>query len=96
MERKPLVIINGRVQELPNGDTLVGGETVPTYTKRIDFVSDDEMYQGFATPGTSESSALWQIQKIVVGIDGDVTITFANGNANFTNSWSSRLSYTYS
>ena len=42
------------------------------------------------------SSATWQIQKLAFGTDGDVTITWADGDAAFDNIWDNRASLTYS
>ena len=98
MIRKPLVIIDGRVQELPIADSLAGGllegdELV--YSKRVDFVSDSELYKAEAAVGSLENSAVWRIRKIVLSADGDVTETWAAGSADFTKQWNLRTSYTY-
>ena len=69
------------------------GETMP-YAKRTDFVGDDVIYKGEAEPGSSESDAVWRISKITF-VDEDATEQWAEGNANFDKSWSSRLSYNY-
>lgn len=66
------------------------------YAKRLDSVSSTEMYKGEAAVGSLTTSALWRIQKIIFGNDGDVTITWADGNANFDNIWDNRLSLSYS
>ena len=66
------------------------------YAKRVDFINDNLFYKGEAAPGSSESSGVWRISLVSLGADGDVTETWANGNANFTKSWTDRLSYTYS
>ena len=97
MERRPLVVINGRVQELPQTDTLpASGEEDMVYSKRIDFVSDAELYRGEAAVGSTETAASWRIRKIVLAGDGDVTETWASGTANFDKQWSLRATYTYS
>lgn len=97
MERRPLVVINGRVQELPQTDTLpVMGEEDMVYSKRIDFVSDSVLYRGEASVGTLESAAAWRIRKIVLAQDGDVTETWASGTADFNKQWTQRTVYTYS
>lgn len=96
MERRPLVVISGRVQELPQTDTLPAiGEEDMVYSKRIDFVSDAELYRGEAAVGSTEAAALWRIRKIVLAADGDVTETWASGTANFDKQWSLRATYTY-
>jgi hypothetical protein len=52
-------------------------------------------YLGQALPGTSASSAGWRIQKLIFSVDGDVTVQWADGNANFDNVWNDRTSLTY-
>lgn len=97
MERRPLVVINGRVQELPLIDTLpVMGEEDMVYSKRIDFVGEDELYRGEAQVGSLENSATWRIRKVLLAADGDVTETWAGGNALFNKQWNLRTTYTYS
>lgn len=66
------------------------------FTKRIDFINDNLFYKGEAAPGSTESAAAWRISLVSIAADGDVTETWASGNANFTKSWTDRLSYTYS
>ncbi|HEY9701464.1 MAG TPA: hypothetical protein V6C58_03420 [Allocoleopsis sp.] len=73
-----------------------GGEEDMPYAKRVDFVSDTEFYKGEATVGEVTSAASWRIQKTVLGNDGDVTVTWADGNANFDNVWDNRVSLSYS
>lgn len=53
-------------------------------------------YLGKAQVGTATSAATWQIQKLTFGTDGDVTITWADGNASFDNIWDNRASLSYS
>lgn len=52
-------------------------------------------YLGQALPGVSSATAGWRIQKLVFGGDGDVVVTWADGNANFDNVWDNRASLTY-
>ena len=66
-----------------------------TYSTRYDQVSSVLAYKGEAYVGAPENQASWRIQKLVYGTDGDVTITWANGNTDFTNNWSNRASLTY-
>lgn len=97
MERRPLVVISGRVQELPLTDTLpVQGEEDMVYSKRVDFVGETEIYRGEAAVGTVENTAAWRIRKITLAADGDVTETWAGGNAVFNKQWNLRTTYTYS
>jgi hypothetical protein len=53
-------------------------------------------YLGEAAPGASAAGAVWRIQKLVFSVDGDVTSTWADGNANFDNVWNNRTGLTYS
>ena len=66
------------------------------YSKRIDFTTDSTLYRGEAVVGSSENSNTWRIRYIVIGNDGDVSETWASGNANFDKVWADRalLSYT--
>lgn len=72
------------------------GDATMVYATRIDFVDATTMYKGEATVGTLDSEPLWRIQKMVTAVDDDVTITWADGNAEFDNIWNNRASLTYS
>lgn len=99
MIRKPLVIIDGRVQELPNSDMLAGGLSEGdeiVYSKRVDFINDNDLYKGEAAVGSLESNAVWRIRKITLSSDGDVTETWAAGTSDFDKIWANRLSLSYS
>jgi hypothetical protein len=97
MERRPLVVVNGRVQELPLTDTLPAqGEEEMVYSKRTDFVGEDVIYRGEAVVGSSEGSSTWRIRKIFLDVDGDVTETWAGGTAAFDKAWNLRTTYVYS
>lgn len=95
---RPLVVIGGRIQELPLTDSVAGttSEEDMTYSKRIDFITDGEIYRGEAAVGSQENSAVWRIRRIVLAADGDVSETWAGGTADFTKQWNFRTSYTYS
>jgi len=80
----------------PAGPPGTSAEEQMVYAKRVDFLSETLLYKGEAETGASESSPLWRVRKIVIGPDGDVTQTWANGNSNFTNRWTDRLTLTYS
>ena len=75
-------------------------ETIPeeeeVYAKRVDFVTDLLIYRGEAAVGTLESEALWRVRRLTLGTDDDVTEEWANGNANFVNTWDNRASLSYS
>ncbi len=56
-------------------------------------------YVGFARAGSLEADAVWQIQKIVETVAGDVTTTsgtFPDGSNIYGYIWSDRESLTYS
>lgn len=74
------------------------GAKVTEYATRYDQDADPPTvgYLGKAYPGAAESAASWQVQKLVYGIDGDVTVTWADGNASFDNIWDDRASLSYS
>lgn len=74
--------------------SVVAGGSVSNYATIVDEASATITYVGKATPGTATASALWQIQKI--DTTGDLTITWADGNADFDNVWNDRATITYS
>mgnify|MGYP003461886069 CR=1 FL=1 len=84
------VILAGQLG--PRGLTA---EDMDVYSKRIDFISDTELYKGEAPAGSSENSPVWRIRKIVLAIDNDVTETWASGSAGFDKVWANRLALTY-
>jgi hypothetical protein len=92
VENQNIVVLSGIPG--PPGPAGVSEEEMP-YAKRVDSVSDTDMYKGEAVVGSSTDNAVWRIQKVVFGTDGDVTITWADGNANFDNVWDNRLSLSY-
>ena len=94
MERRPLVIISGKVQELPLGDTIPGGDEVAQVTKRIDFVGDTIIYSGWAAPGTLESAQSWMITRTTF-VGEDVVVEYAGGSAAYDKVWADRLTLGY-
>jgi hypothetical protein len=61
---------------------------------RIDEADANTIYIGKAKVGSSSSSPLWQIQKIVVS--GTVTnFLWADGDMNFDNIWDDRTTISY-
>lgn len=64
--------------------------------KRVDFVGEDIIYKAEAAVGTTDATSVWRIRKITIAVDGDVSETWASGNANYDKVWNSRLTYTYS
>lgn len=80
-------------------------ETIQSHAKGLDdkifhepLIVDDSgvlvIYNGYALPGTPQSSPTWAIERIQKINDMDVH-TWANGNRNFTNSWVDREALTY-
>lgn len=78
-----------------NNGTTITDEEMP-YAKRIDFISDDVLYKGEAAVGSLESSPVWRIRKIIIGVDSDVSETWANGTSTYDKIWADRLTLTYS
>lgn len=78
-----------------------GSGTIPVleeaimYARRIDFITDNLIYRGEAKPGSSDDSPVWRIYRIVISADGDVSESWANGNANFDKAWTDRLTLNY-
>lgn len=99
--RKPLVIVNGRISELPLGDTILttgdlpGIEDIDMYSKRVDFINDNLLYKGEALAGSLEQQGVWRIRRLEIGTDGDVIEKFADGDTNFDNAWTDRQTKVY-
>lgn len=74
--------------------TIYSDEDMP-FAKRVDFISDNEIYKGEAVVGASETSEQWRIRKVIISSDNDVSETWANGTALYNKAWSDRLTYTY-
>ena len=79
----------------PQGPTGTWEEEMP-YAKKVDFIGDTVIISGKAVVGTQTSQAVWQLSKTEFGVDDDVTVTWADGDASFDNVWDNRLTYTYS
>ena len=79
----------------PPGPPGSSGDEEMKYSERNDFVGDDVLYRGEAVPGSSESATVWRICKVTFSGD-DVNKQWANGNADFVNMWSLRLTLSYS
>ena len=65
------------------------------YTKLVDKVGDSTTYIGEAIPGSSLANNVWRIQRIAEDGD-DITITWAEGSADFDKVWNDRLLFSYS
>jgi hypothetical protein len=63
---------------------------------RLDMASSTLGYIGMARVGTAEDEANWQIRKMALTSDGDVTITYADGDDFFDNVWDDRAGLSYS
>lgn len=90
-----LIERNGSAYRVPVSALTTAGDTVTTYTKRTDFVTDSIFYRGEASPGTATSAAGWRIAKITLASDGDVAEIWANGSAEFTHVWDNRAALEY-
>lgn len=79
--------------------TIAGVSTEGTndmQAKRTDAIDDFTLYQAEATAGVLNSAPNWRIKLITFSADGDTTITWAEGNANYDKVWNDRLTYAYS
>lgn len=83
------------VDPLVSGSGTITDEEMP-YSKRIDFISENEFYKAEAAVGSTENSPVWRIHKVIIATDGDVTELWANGTSAYDKKWSDRLMYTYS
>lgn len=68
--------------------------TPAPFAVRVDEASPTVTYAGFAAVGTATADPLWRIKKITDS-SGDVTVEWADGDANFNNIWDNRASLTY-
>lgn len=80
----------------PTWQEIGMSSAVSTTTSRYDKVDATTAYLGKASVGSSESSNVWRIQKILFASDGDITILFADGDSSFDNIWANRASLFYS
>jgi len=79
----------------PKGAAGINEEDM-AYSKRIDFITDNELYKGEALVGSLESAPVWRIRKITIAIDSDIAEVWASGTSDFDKVWSDRLTYVYS
>jgi hypothetical protein len=63
---------------------------------RLDVASSTVTYVGKAVVGASTAAASWKVFRMTTASDGDLTIEYADGDADFDNVWDNRagLSYT--
>lgn len=94
------VMQGGRLVNLPwSGflSVITGAlDTGSDHARREDFASETVLYRGEAAPGTAEDAAAWKIRRVEFFPDGDVTTTFAAGNAEFVHVWADRAALQYS
>lgn len=94
------VMQGGRLVNLPwSGflSVITGAlDTGSDHARREDFASENVLYRGEAAPGTAEDAAAWKIRRVEFFPDGDVTTTFAAGNAEFVHVWADRAALQYS
>lgn len=76
-------------------DPVTGVPVQVTGALRLDDAGSGVTYVGSATAGAATGDNVWQIKKIVE-LNGDITITWADGNGLFDNVWNDRASLTYS
>lgn len=86
------ILITGLVG--PAGPTAINEEDT-MYSKRIDFINDNEFYRGEAVVGAPESSPVWRIRYITVH-NNDISELWAEGTANFDKIWANRQALSYS
>ena len=64
---------------------------------RWDYASATIRYQGHASPGASEGSAVWRIKRLTFDSSGrHIKTELAGGAANFNQIWSNRTTLVYS
>lgn len=78
------------------GPAGLTAEDAEVYSKRIDFITDNELYKGEAAVGSSESSSVWRIRKITIAGDSDITEVWASGTSTFDKIWANRAALIYS
>jgi hypothetical protein len=70
---------------------------LPTSLRKLiyDEVDATTTYLGFAPPGAATNQDVWMIQRLTFN-GPDITVEFADGNAEFDNVWNNRASLNYS
>ena len=64
------------------------------YATRLEEVSSTLSYIGDAVPGTATATAAWRVKRL--DTSAGVVLTYADGNANFDNTWDGRAGFSYS
>lgn len=75
--------------------TFILPEEMEMYAKRVDFISNAELYRGEAAPGSDEADPVWRIRHITFAADDDVSEVWAGGAATFDQVWTDRLNLVY-
>lgn len=73
--------------------TNMGGSDLAV---RLDVASTAVTYVGKAAVGAVTNAAVWKVFKMTTAVDGDLTIEYADGDADFDNVWDDRATLTYS
>lgn len=78
----------------PPGPPGVAEEDMP-YAEEVDFVDETTLYRGYAPVGTDTGDAGWRIKRITFAPDGDVSVKWAAGTADFVHIWDDRAGLAY-
>jgi hypothetical protein len=89
----PLTDAQLRAVAVPVSGTLTANPTI--YATKVDEVSGTVTYVGKAAVGSGSASAVWQISKLEQS-GAVLSVTYADGNANFDNVWNDRAGLSYS
>lgn len=68
----------------------------PELRTEYEVASATVSYYGKAVVGTAKGSALWQIQRHTSTAEGNLSIEWADGEAEYDNIWDNRASLSYS
>jgi len=95
-DRKPLVLIDGVIAQLPNGDSINAELSDMTDITEVDFVDDTTIYKGWAKDeDTALSDPAWRIQLIeFVGADEDIRTRWAGNDSGYVHVWNDRANPT--
>lgn len=95
IEHKPIVLIDGEFEQLPDGDYIARLEEAVPQDKEVDFDDPEFIYKGWADVDSLTSDPVWKIQRIqFVGVDKDPKYRWAS-QAEYTNIWDNRVGLTY-
>jgi hypothetical protein len=94
-EENTSVVVTGLIgpQGL-QGQPGIAEDDMP-YSKKIDFVTESELYTGEAAVGSLALDSVWRIKRTIIATDSDVEVTWASGTASFDKVWATRATYTY-